>query len=356
MLALWWLFENSESDGMGIHRNAVTLHCAVPGRREGANVPAACLRFRLVRPLRRGAAALQPDIPGRTACERWTRSNAFGGAPGWECGGLCDVLGGKCAALPSRLPIRTVPIGRCIINSARGRRTPKQNDGERGRDGREAEPIPNPPPARRKDAAMTDGLVGVAWMRFPGLLFVDAFSGPGKGVARDLGRRMDRGARMALKCARPGKERWDSPLSINLSQYFFIDRRLPSTPNLPLTAHLLACTHPLIISPGQLQSRHFHHWHHWHRWHRWQPPPAPARHTPTPDRGRAVQPPSLSLSLSLPLSISPTATPASDRPTAVLSLHGRVHSTRLMRRGRDALCFVLNTASSYPSRCPEIPG
>lgn len=66
--------------------------------------------------------------------------------------------------------------------------------------------------------------------------------GPGKGHGTWGGRRMDRGVRMALKCARPREERWEVP-AVYKKPLFFIDRCLPSThPNLPL--HSLACTHP----------------------------------------------------------------------------------------------------------------
>jgi hypothetical protein len=42
---------------------------------------------------------------------------------------------------------------------------------------------------------------------------------------------MDRDVRMALKCARPRKERWEELVVYKFKPYFFIARRLPSTPS-----------------------------------------------------------------------------------------------------------------------------
>lgn len=82
-----------------------------------------------------------------------------------------------------------------------------------------------------------------AWTRLPSTSFCSLINfGPGKGHGTWGGRRMDRGVRMALKCARPREERWEVP-AVYKKPLFFIDRCLPSThPNLP--PHSLACTHP----------------------------------------------------------------------------------------------------------------
>lgn len=81
------------------------------------------------------------------------------------------------------------------------------------------------------------------WTRLPSTSFCSLINfGPGKGHGTWGGRRMDRGVRMALKCARPREERWEVP-AVYKKPLFFIDRCLPSThPNLP--PHSLACTHP----------------------------------------------------------------------------------------------------------------